>query len=228
MLEINNVDFNYGLQPVFEDLNLTIKAGEFVFLIGKSGTGKSTLMQLIYMNLMPKSGSIRIDDYNSDTITAADIPKLRRKLGIVFQDFKLLEDRNVFDNLAFVLQVTGTERSKIKKKVISALADVGLSHKSKSMPGNLSGGEKQRVAIARAIINEPMMILADEPTGNLDPETSEEIFSILKRINIRGTSVLLATHNYDLVRKLDTRIIKLSNYKAVNVILKKKTEESGG
>jgi len=151
---------------------------------------------------------------------------LRRKLGIVFQDFKLLKDRNVYDNLAFVLKVTGTQRRLIKKKIISALTDVGLTHKQKNMPDELSGGEQQRISIARAIINDPILIIADEPTGNLDPETSQDILDILQKINRRGTSVIFATHNYELVKKTNSRIIKLTGGKAVKVILKKKSSQN--
>ncbi|NMB83415.1 MAG: ATP-binding cassette domain-containing protein, partial [Ignavibacteria bacterium] len=147
---------------------------------------------------------------------------LRRKIGIVFQDFQLLHDRNVYDNLAFVLNVTGSSNRINKKKIINALSEVGLAHKQSNMPHELSGGEKQRVAIARAIINEPFLVLADEPTGNLDPETADEILEILRKINSRGTSVILATHNYDLVRKYNAKIIRLEGGKAVKVLLKKK------
>ncbi len=225
MLTFSHVDFKYYNQPVFTDLNLQINEGEFVFLIGKSGIGKTTLLQMIYMNVLPQSGYVQFDKFSSETIKSRDLPFLRRKLGIVFQDFQLLQDRNVYENLAFVLQVTGARRSSVKRKVYHALSEVGLSHKQTNMPHELSGGEQQRVAIARAIINEPLLILADEPTGNLDPETASEILDILKKINSRGTAVLFATHNYDLVRKFDTKIIKLENGKAVKVILKKKEEE---
>ncbi len=224
MLTFTNVEFDYPNQPVFEDLNFECDPGEFIFLIGKSGAGKTTFLQMIYMNIFPHNGHVQIGDYNSKTIKAHELPYLRRKIGVIFQDFKLLEDRNVYDNVAFVLQVTGVKNKQIKRKVIQALSEVGLSHKQKNMPSELSGGEKQRVAIARAIVNEPMLILADEPTGNLDPETSDEIIEILKKINNRGTSVICATHNYDLVKKLDTRIIKLNDGKAVKVVLKKKNQ----
>lgn len=223
MLSFHEVEFNYPTQPVFTNLNFNMEQGEFVFLIGKSGAGKSTLLQLIYMNLLPQSGYVQLSNFSSDTIKPKDIPYLRRKIGIVFQDFKLLEDRNVYDNLAFVLQITGTQPKQVKRKIMHALTDVGLSHKQKNMPHQLSGGEKQRVAIARALVNEPLLILADEPTGNLDPDTSDEILNIFKKINARGTSVLFATHNYDIVRKIDTRIIKISDGKIVKVVLKKKT-----
>lgn len=222
MLIINHVDFNYPNQPVFQDLNLQVEQDEFVYLIGKSGIGKTTLLQMIYMDRIPQSGYVQVGDYSSESIRPKDLPFLRRKLGIIFQDFQLLPDRNVYDNLAFVLQVTGTPSRLMKRKVIHALTEVGLAHKQTNMPNELSGGEKQRVAIARAIINEPFLVLADEPTGNLDPETADEIVEILKKINSRGTSVIFATHNYDLVRKFEAKIIRLENGKAVKVLLKKK------
>lgn len=221
MLSFTSVVFNYKNQPVFSDLNLNIEQGEFAFLIGKSGAGKSTLLELIYMNILPSSGYVQVGDYSSDTITSQKLPFLRRKLGVVFQDFKLLDDRNIFENLAFVLQITGTLKRQIKKKVFQVLTEVGLTHKQKNMPYQLSGGEQQRIAIARAIINDPMLILADEPTGNLDPETSKEIMDILLKINSRGTSVLFATHNYDLVKKIEGKIYKLDKGKAVKVVIKK-------
>jgi cell division transport system ATP-binding protein len=220
MLTISNVTFGYNNQPLFSDLNLSMEYGEFIFLIGKSGSGKSTLLQMIYMNLFPQIGSVQVDSYNSSTIKKKELPYLRRKLGIIFQDFKLLPDRNIYNNLAFILDVTGISRHEIKKRISNALTAVGLSHKQNNMPGELSGGEQQRIAIARAIINEPTLILADEPTGNLDPETSAEILDILKKINSRGTSVIFATHNYELVRKFNTRIVKLENGKAIRVVLK--------
>jgi cell division transport system ATP-binding protein len=220
MLTISNVTFGYNNQPLFSDLNLSVERGEFIFLIGKSGSGKSTLLQMIYMNLFPQIGNVQVDTYNSLTIKKKELPYLRRKLGIIFQDFKLLPDRNIYNNLAFILDVTGTRRREVKKRISDALSSVGLSHKQNNMPGELSGGEQQRIAIARAIINEPTLILADEPTGNLDPETSAEILEILRKINSRGTSVIFATHNYELVRKFNTRIVKLDNGQAIRVVLK--------
>ena len=220
MLELNNITFNYPNQPLFSDVNLTVEQGEFILLIAKSGSGKSTLLQMIYMNLFPLEGYVRVGNYDSLSIRKKDLPFLRRKIGIIFQDFRLLPDRNVYDNLAFVLEVTGNKRRDIKKKIYDALSAVGLSHKQKNMPNELSGGEQQRIAIARAIINEPTLVLADEPTGNLDPETSYEILEILKKINARGTSVIFATHNYDLVRKHSARIVKLENGKALKVVIK--------
>lgn len=225
MLIFNHVDFSYPNQPVFQDLNLQIDQGEFVYLIGKSGIGKTTLLQMIYMDILPQSGYVQVGEYSSESIKPKDLPYLRRKIGIVFQDFQLLHDRNVYDNLSFVLSVTGSSKKNNKKKIINALSEVGLSHKQNNMPYELSGGEKQRVAIARAIINEPFLVLADEPTGNLDPDTADEILEILKKINARGTSVILATHNYDLVRKHNAKIIRLEGGKAVKVLFKKKETE---
>jgi len=224
MLSFQNVEFSFPNQPVFFDLNFDLNPGEFTFLIGKSGVGKSTLLQLIYMNLLPDSGVVRVGDYDSKSIKPRQIPLLRRKLGVIFQDFKLLQDRNVFQNLAYVLDVIKTPSKEIKRRVNEALTDVGLSHKRLSKPEHLSGGEQQRVAIARAILNEPSLILADEPTGNLDPDTSHEILEILKRINQKGTAVLVATHNYDLIKKAKEKIVKLEDGRAIKVKLKEKTE----
>lgn len=224
MLIFNHVEFKYPNQPVFNDLNLQIDQGDFVFLIGKSGVGKTTLMKLVYMELFPEKGYIEVAGFNSDQIRVKELSNLRRKLGIVFQDYQLLEDRNVYDNLAFVLHATGTPSKMIKRKVLHALSDVGLAHKQNNMPQQLSGGEKQRIAIARAIINDPVLVLADEPTGNLDNDTSDEIIEILKKINQRGTSILLATHNYEIVRKVNAKIIRIENGKAVKVLIKKKEE----
>lgn len=224
MLSFNHVDFQYSNQPVFNDLNLQVSQGEFVFLIGKSGVGKTTLLKMIYMDLFPDSGDVQVGDYSSESIRNKDLPFLRRNIGVVFQDFQLLQDRNVYDNLAFVLQVTGIPKKQIKRKILNALSDVGLAHKQNNMPHQLSGGEKQRVAIARAIINDPFLVLADEPTGNLDPETTEEILTILRKINSRGTSMIFATHNYEIVRRIDAKIIRLEGGRAVKVLIKKKGE----
>ncbi|MDH3268951.1 MAG: ATP-binding cassette domain-containing protein [Ignavibacteria bacterium] len=224
MLSFDSVEFHYRNQPVFTNLNLELDYGEFVFIIGKSGIGKSTLMQLIYMNQFPLTGNVRIADFNSQTIKPAQIPLLRRKIGVIFQDFKLLPDRDVYQNLAYVMKVTGTSSKEIKKKINEALSEVGLSHKRLNKPHELSGGEQQRVAIARSILNDPILILADEPTGNLDPETSAEILALLKKINKRGTAVLVVTHNYDLVKKANERVIKLDDGRARKAIIKQKTE----
>ncbi len=222
MLSFNNVEFRYSNQIVFTDLNLELDEGEFAFLIGKSGVGKSTLLQMIYMNLLPTSGYVRVNGYDTSTIKPRMLPHLRKKLGVIFQDFKLLRDRNVYENLSFVLEVTNASKKGIKKKINDVLTDVGLSHKRLNMPDQLSGGEQQRVAIARALLNDPILVLADEPTGNLDPDTSREILDILMKINKKGTAVLVATHNYAIVKRINSRIIKLENGRAFKAVIKKK------
>jgi cell division transport system ATP-binding protein len=176
----------------------------------------------MYFDLFPSTGVVSVAGYKSSTITKRQVPLLRRRLGIVFQDFKLLEDRNVYDNVAFALFVTNTRRSEIKKRALHSLADVGLSHKRNQMPYELSGGEQQRVVIARALVNEPIVLLADEPTGNLDPTSSAEIMELLMKINMRGTAVLMATHNYDLVKKYPARIVQIKEGKLQEVQMKKK------
>ena len=222
MLDFKNVEYSYSNQPVFSKLNFELSQSEFCFLIGKSGAGKSTLLQLIYMNILPTQGRISFDEYDSRTIKPRNLPLLRRKLGIIFQDFKLLKDRNVYENLSFVLESTNKSSGEIKKKVNDVLTDVGLSHRRHSMPNELSGGEKQRIAIARAIVNDPILILADEPTGNLDPETSLEILEIIKKINLRGTAVIFATHNYELLKSYNAKIIRIEGGKASKVVIKPK------
>ncbi|KUL31285.1 cell division ATP-binding protein FtsE [Chlorobium limicola] len=211
MISFVNVDLELNKKPIFRNLNLTVQSGELVYIVGKSGSGKTTLLKSLYMEIQPKKGEIQIAGYNSRTIRKRQIPHLRRKLGIVFQDFRLLEDRNVYDNLAFVLKVTGTKEKLIKEKIAHALQSVGLEHAAKQMPMNLSGGEQQRVAIARAIVREPLVILADEPTGNLDPDTSIEILEYLKRINQKGITTLIGTHDYELVRHSPSRTLQISD-----------------
>jgi cell division transport system ATP-binding protein len=225
MLSFSNVDFRYDKQTVFTDLNLELDEGEFVFLIGKSGVGKSTLLQMIYMNLLPMAGYVRVNGYDSSTIKGKQLPSLRKKLGLIFQDFKLLQDRNVYENLLFVLEATNTSKRRIKRKINDVLTDVGLSHKRLSMPDQLSGGEQQRVAIARALLNDPILVLADEPTGNLDPDTSREILDILTKINKKGTAVIVATHNYEIVKRINARIIKLEEGKAFKAVIKSKVDQ---
>lgn len=222
MLSLTDIYFSYPGQTIFNDLKLGVEKGEFIFLIGKSGSGKSTLLQLIYFNLAPASGEVQFDKYNSKTIKPRDLPLIRRKLGIIFQDFKLLNDRNIYENLSFILESVNTPRSEIKRKVTSALTDVGLVHRRFSLPKELSGGEKQRVAIARSIINDPILILADEPTGNLDPATSYEIVDLLLKINSRGTAIIFATHNYEIVKKYQQKIVKIENGKVFKAVIKPK------
>ncbi len=222
MINFTNVSFSFGNTTVLQDVSLQVKPGEFVFLVGQTGSGKSTLLRLLYMDVFPQRGSVAVGKYSSATIAQREKPHLRRTLGIVFQDFRLLEDRNVFDNVAFTLHVTGAKGKEIKKRVLHALADVGLSHQRNKMPHELSGGEQQRVAVARALVNNPLVLLADEPTGNLDPDTSHEILELLKNINTRGTAVIMATHNYNLVRKLHERILQLRDGRLVE--MQKRTE----
>lgn len=225
MLSFNNVSFSYSDHIIFQDMNFKMDNGEFVFLIGKSGSGKSTFLQMIYMNQLPESGYVQFLQYDSNGIKKSQLPELRKKLGIIFQEFRLIQDRSIFDNLAFILEVTKTPSREIKRRVNTVLNDVGLSHKRKCLPSELSGGEQQRVAIARAIINEPTLILADEPTGNLDPVTSFEIVELIKKINQKGAAVLFATHNYEIVKKYDSRIVKIENNKVLNAVIKKKTDK---
>ncbi|MFQ5864690.1 MAG: cell division ATP-binding protein FtsE [bacterium] len=211
MIRIHNVKMKYPNGDGLESIDLEIRNGEFVFLVGPTGAGKSTVLKLIYMEEFPTEGYVVVDEYNSLDIHKRDIPYLRRKLGIIFQDFKLLEDRDVFENVAFSLKVTGARKKDVKKKTLRALAEVGLSHKSRKMPHELSGGEQQRVAIARAIVKDPFILLADEPTGNLDPKTTIEIMNILDKVNARGTAILMATHNYQLVNSTAKRIVSIKN-----------------
>ncbi|HTR81182.1 MAG TPA: cell division ATP-binding protein FtsE [Bacteroidota bacterium] len=221
MIRISNVSVSFNKQTILDHVSLEIKAGEFVSLVGTTGSGKSTLLRLLYMDLMPETGSVTVERFASNSISSKQIPLLRRKLGIVFQDFKLLEDRSVYDNVAFSLYVTNARTAEIKKKVLNVLANVGLSHKRNSMPHQLSGGEQQRVAIARALVNEPILLLADEPTGNLDPSTSLDILKLLMGINTQGTAVLMATHNYELVRKAQGRIVQIKDRRVFDVKLKR-------
>jgi cell division transport system ATP-binding protein len=209
MIQFSNVTAAYNGHNVLEDVSVVINPAEFVFVVGATGSGKSTFLRLIYMDVMPTKGSVIVGNYNSQTISPRQKPYLRRTLGIVFQDFRLLEDRTVFDNVAFTLHVTGTPGKDIKKSVLRALADVGLSHQRNKMAHELSGGEQQRVVIARALVNNPLFLLADEPTGNLDPTTSWDIIQLLKAINTRGTAVIMATHNHELVKKVNARVLEI-------------------
>ncbi|PIW68979.1 MAG: cell division ATP-binding protein FtsE [Ignavibacteriales bacterium CG12_big_fil_rev_8_21_14_0_65_30_8] len=216
MLSFNHVQYGYNSELIFKDLTFNLLPGDFTFIIGKSGAGKSTLMQMVYMNILPDSGTVDIGEFSSTTIKPRMLPELRKKLGVVFQDFKLLSDRNIYENLSFILESIGTPKRLIKQKINDVLTDVGLIHRRFGMPNELSGGEQQRVGIARAMIKEPILFLADEPTGNLDPETSEEIMELIKNINNRGTSVLITTHDYDMVKKINAKVIKLIDGIAVD------------
>jgi cell division transport system ATP-binding protein len=220
MVQLFNVSVSFDKHTVFDGISLDVATGEFVSIVGASGTGKTTLLRLLYMDMTPEKGLVRVGEFSSDTIRKRQIPLMRRKLGIVFQDYKLLEDRSAFDNVAFALQVTGAKSADITKKVMTVMGRVGLSHRRNAMPHQLSGGEQQRVAIARALVNEPFVLLADEPTGNLDPLTANDILQLLIDINAQGTAVILTTHNYELVRRANGRIVQLKDRKATEVQLK--------
>jgi cell division transport system ATP-binding protein len=222
VIELQDISVSFDNQLVLNHVDFEMREGEFVYLVGATGAGKSSLLRLLYMDLKPDNGTVKVAGYDSEETRARDIPYVRRKLGIVFQDFKLLEDRDVYENVAFALYATDTARNETKKRVFHALADVGLGHKRNQMPQELSGGEQQRVVIARAIANAPSLLLADEPTGNLDPGASAEIMELLRKINMRGTAVLMATHNYDLVRKYPSRVVQLKDGRLIEVDLKEK------
>jgi cell division transport system ATP-binding protein len=220
MISLSDVTVQFGDQVVLNGVSLQIKPGDFLYLVGQTGSGKSTLLRLMYMDIIPVKGVVTVGKYMSSNIEEHEKPHLRRTLGIVFLVFRLLEDRNVFDNVAFSLHVTGVRSKEIKRRVLYSLAEVGLSHLRAKMPHELSGGEQQRVVIARALVNTPHVLLADEPTGNLDPGTSFEILQLLKTINTRGTAVVMATHNYDLVRRMNERIVQVKNGKVFDVEMK--------
>lgn len=208
MIKLENVSKSYtaGI-PALNDVNLEIEDGEFVFIVGDSGSGKSTLIKLLLKELEPSEGTITIDNRILGKIRRKQIPKFRRHIGCVFQDFRLLKDRNVYENVAFAQKVIGQSNGHIKKSVPKMLSMVGLAAKYRSLPKELSGGEQQRVAIARALINEPTILLADEPTGNLDNNNAWEIMKLLEEINDRGTTVLVVTHNMEIVKVMKKRVI---------------------
>jgi len=220
MINLSNVTVQFNGNTVLDDISLQVRPGDFVFLVGQTGCGKSTILKLMYMDLLPTKGTVTVGPYSAENIERKEKPYLRRALGIIFQDFRLLDDRNVYDNVAFTLHVTGAKSKDIRKRVFRALGDVGLAHQRNKMPNELSGGEQQRVVIARALVNNPDFLLADEPTGNLDPATALEILQLLKNINTRGTAVVMATHNYDLVRKMNERIVQVKNGKLFDVEMK--------
>lgn len=209
VIKLDSVDVYQQKHLVLRNVNLQINPGEFVFLIGQTGSGKSSLLKIIYGDLHIANGYGQVADFDLKKLTDKDIPFLRRKLGIVFQDFQLLTDRTIEQNLEFVLKATGwKDKRLISERILDVLEKVGLRSKVKKMPHELSGGEQQRVVIARALLNDPEIILADEPTGNLDPDTSEEIVTLLKQISVAGTAVLMASHDYHIIRTFPSRIIK--------------------
>jgi len=193
------------------DVTLHVAKSEFVFLTGHSGAGKSTILRMIYADLLPTSGEVRVSGFSTERMRRPDIPKLRRRLGIVFQDFRLLEDRTAEENVAFALEVTGVRRNVIQPKVMRVLTQVGLAAKATAYPRELSGGEQQRVAIARALVNDPLVVLADEPTGNLDDRATRGVVQLLREINANGTAVVMATHDMSIVRHESARSIELQN-----------------
>lgn len=203
-----------------DHLSLTINKGEFTFLVGPSGAGKTTFLNLIIRRELPTFGLLAINHQNLATLKKSEIPLLRRSIGVVFQDYKLLPQKTVYENIAFALEVIETSPKRIKQRVYSVLELVGLLSKANVLPSELSGGEQQRVSLARAIVNRPLLLLADEPTGNLDPDTSWEIMDLLKEINKRGTTVIMATHNKEIVDQLRKRVIALEHGKLVRDALK--------
>ena len=206
---------------VLNEINLEVKKGEFVYVIGKTGSGKSSFMKTLYADLPFKQGSGEVVDFDLKTLREKDIPYLRRKLGIVFQDFKLLPDRNINNNLKFVLKATGwTDPKKMDDKIEEVLDKVGMKTKGFKFPHELSGGEQQRIAIARALLNDPELILADEPTGNLDPQTSVEVMKVLQDINQNGRTIIMATHDYALILKYPHKTLKCDGSKVFEVIQK--------
>jgi len=221
LISFNKVSFSYPTKEIFREISFTIDKGEFVFLIGESGTGKTTLLRMINMELVPSTGEIIVSEFNSKTIKKPEVPLLRRRIGFVFQDYKLLDDRDVFDNVALPLYLAGIKPDIVKKKVFNVLNEVGVFESYKRMPFELSGGEQQRISIARAIVNEPFILMADEPTGNLDPFVSFEIIKLLLNINYKGTAVLIATHNYEIVKKLKSkRLMQIKDKKVFDVVIK--------
>ncbi len=227
MIKLTAVSKNYPRAGLaLSDVTFHIRKGEFVFLTGHSGAGKSTILRLLQMAERPTSGEVRVSGYSSKRLRARDIPMLRRKLGVIFQDFRLLPDRTAAENVGFALEVTGTKASVISPRVGRLLAQVGLAHKAQAVPDSLSGGERQRVAIARALANEPFILLADEPTGNLDELASKGVFDLFREINASGMTVLMATHNLDLVRaNPHYRVIELSEGEKIYDSADEKTEE---
>lgn len=215
-IKFRDVEKTYknGVNAVY-DMNLEIKKGEFVFIIGASGSGKSTLIKMLYREEKPSKGEIYVGGVNVAKVKNSKVYKLRRKIGIVFQDYKLLPKLTVYENVAFALEIYGLPTEEVRKKVLKALDLVGLKSRTKSYPDQLSGGEQQRVAIARAIVNSPKLLICDEPTGNLDPDTSLEVMKVIEKINDLGTTVVMATHDREMVNKMKKRVVLLDNGKLV-------------
>jgi cell division transport system ATP-binding protein len=212
MISLTHVGKQYGrIHTALSDVNFQIDPGEFIFLTGPSGAGKSTLLKLLFREQVPTTGEIRVAGHRLASMPLKEIPELRRKMGIVFQDFKLIRTMTVFENVAFVLRILGVSHGEQKQRAFRALKMVGLQHKLASYPLQLSGGEQQRVAIARALVNDPLVLIADEPTGNLDPDLAQEIMALFERINGQGTTVLVATHDRSLIQRMKKRVIGLDH-----------------
>ncbi len=210
MIKLESISKSYGNgAPALNNLNLDIEDGEFVFVVGASGSGKSTFIKLLLKELNPTEGKIYVDEQDLSKLRSRGVAKYRRKLGVVFQDFRLLQDRDVYSNIAFAQRVIGVHPKEIRKNVARVLSLVGLSEKYRSNPNELSGGEQQRVALARALVNKPSILLADEPTGNLDPDNSWEIMKLLEKVNEQGTTVIVVTHNMEIVEKMNKRVITM-------------------
>lgn len=210
MIKLESVSKSYGNgAPALNNLNLDIEDGEFVFVVGASGSGKSTFIKLLLKELNPTEGKIYVDEQDLSKLRSRGVAKYRRHLGVVFQDFRLLQDRDVYSNIAFAQRVIGVHPREIRKNVARVLSLVGLSEKYRSNPNELSGGEQQRVALARALVNKPTILLADEPTGNLDPENSWEIMNLLEKVNQQGTTVIVVTHNMEIVERMNKRVITM-------------------
>lgn len=221
VLSLNNTTIYQGKTPILREVNIDIKQGEFIYLIGKTGAGKSSFMKTLYADLPLQEGEGHIVGFDLHTLKDKNIPYLRRKIGVVFQDFKLLPDRNIYENLRFVLKATGwTDNAEIDARIEEVLKRVGMDIYAQKMPHQVSGGEQQRVAIARALLNDPELILADEPTGNLDPQTSVEIMEVLKEINQNGRTILMATHDYALLLKYPSKTLKCDEGKVFEVVQK--------
>jgi cell division transport system ATP-binding protein len=219
ILSLKNVTIYQDKNPVLTDVNIEVNHGEFIYLIGRTGSGKSSFLKTLYADLALSNGEGKVVDYDLATLKESDIPYLRRKLGVVFQDFKLLPDRSVKDNLLFVLKATGwSEQEEMDVKIEEVLDKVGMKGFASKMPHQLSGGEQQRVGIARALLNDPELILADEPTGNLDPQTSIEVMEVLRKINANGKTILMATHDYALVLKYPSKTLKFEEGKMFEVV----------
>jgi cell division transport system ATP-binding protein len=216
MIQLFNISKSFGAHKALDDISLKMHRGDYVFITGPSGAGKSTLLKIIFGTAKPTSGQIIIDGINLSRISTKKMDHLRRKIGFVFQDFKLINSRTIFQNVALALEVMGERSSMIRKRTNQALKSVGLSGREQAFPLELSGGEQQRVAIARALINEPMLLIADEPTGNLDPDITKEIMVLFRGINLKGTTLVIATHNPELLKDTGQRVVTLEKGRVVD------------